>query len=60
MEGGWVTQQVAIVNEMTIDIFNDDSVTAFIEAVAEFFEQRENNFIRDGYEWKIASFEVFT
>ena len=53
MEGGFPEQN------RTVEFSNYDAVRAWIEELSEFLEQREANFIKDGYEWRIYDFEGF-
>ena len=65
IQGGFDTEQAGAGGEggasigTTLNLFDDRAVNDYLQLVSEFFEERENSFVRDGYEWRIVSFEGF-
>ena len=43
----------------TVEISNNEAVRSWIEELSEILEQREQGFIKDGYDWRIIDFEGF-
>ena len=62
MNAGWeIIQYKENGGMITVIIWDDISVKAFLQYLEQYFEQKEASFIKDGYEWewKIVSFQAF-